>query len=45
MTKEDGIYLKDLIPKKCSIGKGKDNGGNGNGNGCGNGNGLSLIHI
>ena len=37
MTKEDGIYLKDLIPKKCSIKKGKDNGGNGNGNGNGNG--------
>ena len=45
MTKEDGIYLKDLIPKKCSIKKSKDNGGkgngNGNGNGCGNGNGNS----
>ena len=39
MTKEDGIYLKDLIPKKCSIDKSEDNGGNGgNGNG-GNGNG------
>ena len=37
MTKEDGIYLKDLIPKNCSIKKGKDNGGNGNGNGNGNG--------
>ena len=39
MTKEDGIYLRDLIPKKCSIDKREDNGGNGgNGNG-GNGNG------
>ena len=39
MTKEHGIYLKDLIPKKCSIKKGKDNGGKG-GNG-GNDNGVS----
>ena len=38
MTKEDGIYLKDLIPKKCSIKKGNGNGKGGNGNG-GNGNG------
>ena len=26
MTKEDRIYLMDLIPKKCSIDQRKDNG-------------------